>query len=57
MTSNAKEIALKFVECINKQDLDGLIALMTDEHTFIGFVIGDVTRGREKMIEGYTSYF
>ena len=55
--TNAEKIALKFVECINEQDLTGLVALMTEDHTFIGYEEGDVGIGRETMKEGFRGYF
>ena len=35
--SDSEKIALEFVECINTQDVEGLAALMTEDHTFIGY--------------------
>jgi hypothetical protein len=33
--TNPKQIALRFNDCINRQDVDGLSSLMTEDHTFI----------------------
>jgi uncharacterized protein (TIGR02246 family) len=55
--TNSEKIALQFVECINNQDLEGLVALMTEDHTFIGYEEGDVGLGRERMSEGFRGYF
>ena len=56
-TSNSEKIALEFVECINNQDLEGLVSLMTEDHTFIGHEEGDVAVGLERMREGFRGYF
>lgn len=55
--SDSEKIALEFVECINTQDVEGLAALMTEDHTFIGYEEGDVAVGRERMKEGFAQYF
>jgi len=39
-------VALKFNENINRRDLDGLVKLMTSDHTFINSE-GEVHEGRE----------
>jgi uncharacterized protein (TIGR02246 family) len=55
-TSNPERVALQFVECINNQDLEGLVSLMTE-----GFAMvtdkGDPEIGREVMREGFRGYF
>ena len=51
------EIALKFVDCINRQDVEGLGALMTGDHTFVGYERGDRAQGREVMARGFAEYF
>jgi uncharacterized protein (TIGR02246 family) len=51
------EIALNFVDCINRQDVEGLAALMTDDHTFVGYERGDRAQGRETMARGFAEYF
>jgi ketosteroid isomerase-like protein len=50
------DIALRFVEQINRQNLPGLADLMTEDHTFIDLG-GNVQRGREMMRQGWASYF
>jgi ketosteroid isomerase-like protein len=50
------DIALRFVEQINRQNLPGLVSLMTDDHTFIDSS-GDVQCGREMMRQGWAGYF
>ena len=57
MISDSEKIALEFVECINAQDVEGLVALMTEDHTFIGCEEGDVAVGRKRMKEGFAQYF
>ncbi|MFX0097027.1 MAG: nuclear transport factor 2 family protein [Candidatus Hodarchaeota archaeon] len=49
-------IALKFNEKINQQDLEGLVELMTDDHTFTDN-FGDTTKGKELMKEGWKEFF
>jgi len=49
-------IALKFVERINRRDAEGLAELMSPGHTFIDLA-GDVQRGRQAMHAGWESYF
>jgi len=53
---NPIDVAFSFVECINRRDLTGLTALMTEDHTFIDLA-GDVERGRAVMREGWAGYF
>lgn len=51
------EIALAFVEAINRQDAAGLARLMTDDYVFVDLA-GDVEQeGREKMVAGWSAYF
>jgi uncharacterized protein (TIGR02246 family) len=57
VSSDSEKIALRFVECINAQDVEGLAALMTEDHTFIGHDEGDVSVGRETMKQGFAGYF
>ena len=51
-----KLTALMFNECINARDLDGLSALMTDDHTFVD---RDDTRhgGKDRMTKGWETFF
>jgi len=48
--------ALRFNEKINLRDLDGLVALMTKDHTFIDSG-GGITKGRDAMKEGWKKFF
>jgi ketosteroid isomerase-like protein len=54
--TNAEKIALKFVECINNQDIEGLVSLMTEGFTMIAYE-GKLETGRELMKEGFQGYF
>jgi ketosteroid isomerase-like protein len=54
--SAVADTAFRFVECINRADLDGLIELMTDDHELIIFGEQDL-KGKEKNREGWTGYF
>jgi ketosteroid isomerase-like protein len=49
-------IALKFNEKINQRDLEGLVELMTDDHTFIDSD-GTIVKGKEVMKEGWKEFF
>lgn len=51
-----KFVALKFNEAINRRDLEGLVALMTEDHLFIDSE-GDTTRGRDEMRAGWRKFF
>jgi uncharacterized protein (TIGR02246 family) len=56
MSGTAQVVAQSFVRAINRQDADGLAALMTDEHCFIDS-LGTVVTGREAMRAGWRGYF
>ena len=49
------EIVLRFIDRINSADVDGLCALMTENHVFIDG-LGNRVEGREKMRAGWKSY-
>lgn len=49
-------VALRFNEKINQRDLDGLVDLMTDDHTFID-TLGEITKGKDAMREGWRQFF
>ena len=55
-SSRLMYVALAFNEKINQRDLEGLSALMTDDHTFIDNS-GDITKGKEEMTKGWRSFF
>jgi hypothetical protein len=56
IVTDAERIALRFVECINNQDIEGLVSLMSAEFTMIAFE-GNAETGRELMREGFQGYF
>ena len=52
-------VALKFNEMINQRDLDGLVELMTDDHTFIdnsGDIDKNMKVGWKEFFENYPDY-
>jgi ketosteroid isomerase-like protein len=51
-----KEVVLAFIDRINSHDVEGLGALMSDDHTFID-AHGNEISGREKMSAGWRGYF
>ncbi len=51
-----KETILAFIDRINAHDVEGLAALMSDDHTFID-AHGNQVSGKEKMIAGWRGYF
>jgi ketosteroid isomerase-like protein len=51
--------ALRFNEKINQRDLEGLVQLMTDDHTFIdnsGSVNGNMKEGWRQFFKNYPDY-
>ncbi|HEY0557073.1 MAG TPA: nuclear transport factor 2 family protein [Thermoanaerobaculia bacterium] len=50
------DVAQAFVDRINAQDVDGLVALMAQDHRFIDS-LGQVITGRETMRGGWRGYF
>jgi ketosteroid isomerase-like protein len=51
-----KETILAFIASINAHDVEGLGALMSDDHTFID-AHGNQVSGREKMSAAWRGYF
>lgn len=49
-------VALNFNVKINQQDLDGLVELMTADHTFID-IPGEVHKGKAVMRKGWREFF
>lgn len=49
-------LAIKYVNEINRHDLDAMSALMTPDFWFIDS-LGQEVRGRERMIEAWKTYF
>jgi len=56
MNDLAESVAHAFVRAINRQDVDGIVALMSEDHHFIDS-LGNLTEGREKMRKGWEMYF
>jgi len=50
------DVVLAFMECINVADVDGLCALMTEDHVFVDG-LGNRIQGREAMRKGWAGYF
>ncbi len=48
--------ALRFNEKINRHDLESLVGLMTEDHTFIDKP-GKVIKGKDVMKEGWRTFF
>ena len=51
-----KLTALQFNEFINKQDIEGLSSLMTEEHIFVDRE-GKGDKGKESMTKGWRGFF
>ncbi len=56
MQKSVADIALMFVDRINRHDVAGLAALMAEDHRFVDG-LGQEVRGRERMQEGWAGYF
>ena len=56
MNDLAESVAHAFIRAINRQDVDALAELMTDEHRFIDS-LGNVVKSRDKMRTGWAKYF
>jgi uncharacterized protein (TIGR02246 family) len=56
MSDSPESGARAFVRAINRQDVEGLAALMAPEHRFIDS-LGNVVEGREKMRAAWAGYF
>ena len=56
MTESSIVVAQQFVRAINRQDVDAIAALMTDEHRFID-ALGNVVTGRAAMRAAWAGYF
>ena len=54
--ADPKSVAVAFNDSINHRDLDGLAALMTDDHTFIDTAGGSVT-GKRDCLEAWRGFF
>jgi ketosteroid isomerase-like protein len=51
-----RALTVTFNEHINNRDLDGLAALMTDDHAFID-AAGHAIRGKSKCLEAWRGFF
>jgi Ketosteroid isomerase-related protein len=56
MSELAESVAQAFIRSINRQDVDGLAALMTEQHRFIDSM-GTLFEGRDTLHRGWTKYF
>jgi ketosteroid isomerase-like protein len=56
MDADPKAVVQRFNKAINARDLEGLVALMTEDHAFIDSS-GDVERGKETMKAGWQTFF
>ena len=56
MINRARVTVEAFNDCINRQDLHGLSALMTDGHIFVDTAGGKVS-GKEACIKAWASFF
>ena len=53
---NIEEIANKFIEAINRHDVEAISELMSEDHTFVD-PGGDVYKGNEQMRRSWADYF
>jgi uncharacterized protein (TIGR02246 family) len=56
MSDLAITAAQAFIRAINRQDVDTLANLMTEDHRFTD-ALGNVVAGRDKMRAGWAAYF
>ncbi len=56
VSTDPKTVVLQFNECINNRDLENLVALMTEDHTFID-ASGDALHGCEEMKNAWKTFF
>jgi len=56
MENRAVAVALEFVNRINRHDVGGLAAIMSEDHRFIDS-LGQAVDGRERMEKGWLTYF
>jgi ketosteroid isomerase-like protein len=53
---NPVELVLRFLEKINQHDVEGLAALLSEDHVFVDS-LGNRFQGRETLRAGWKSYF
>lgn len=56
MTPDSRQIVLRFNDAINARDLEGLAALMTDDHVFIDSADTRVS-GKEAVLAAWRGFF
>ena len=54
--SDIARAALKFVNEINRHDVESVVAMLADDHLFVDG-LGQEVRGREKLRESWRAYF
>lgn len=54
--TDQEETVRQFNECINNRDLDGLAALLTDDHNFIG-AANETVQGKPKVLKAWEGFF
>lgn len=52
----AVDVALRFVDRINAKDIQGIVALMTEDHRFVDSLGMEIV-GRERVQQGWERYF
>src|ERR1039458_1330781 len=52
MSESAEAVAKAFMRAINRQDVDSLAELMTEEHRFVD-ALGNVVAGQDRMRRGF----
>ncbi len=55
-TPHPEKVARQFNDCINKQDVDGLARLMTDNHSLITSP-ENIVRGKAACLKSWTAFF
>lgn len=56
MNDLSASVVHAFVRAINRQNVNDLVELMTDDHRFVDS-LGGITEGRERMRAGWIGYF
>jgi uncharacterized protein (TIGR02246 family) len=56
MSSSAEGVVEAFVRAVNRQDVEALAELMSEDHRFVDS-LGAVVQGREAMRAGWKGYF
>lgn len=54
--SDIARTALKFVNEINRHDVDSVVAMLSDDHLFVDG-LGQELRGRDRLRDGWRAYF